>query len=161
MNERTEALAGSMREVADDFLATAQSLSDEEWQTACEAEGRTAGEIVYHLVDVNQRVRSFVHSLLGGPAFSPFPYAEVDDINAASKERALSLSRDEILAGYSAASRAFEELIGGASDDQLDKQGLAFSDSVPFSIEMAMQALIVGHTSDHLKSIKKAIGKQT
>ena len=50
-------------------------------------------------------------------------------------------------------------MLRGLSDEELGKSGVIFQDAPPFTVEQFVTGALIGHTDDHMGSIRKTVGK--
>lgn len=158
MGERAELLAKGLEEATDDLIETAKGLTDQEWETQCEEDGRTAGEIVNHMFDVYTVAEEFLRSVTEGTPYQPIDYQTIDERNAAKAEASRAFSRQELTSKVVAQSSLVLGLVRSL-DDSMFEQTFEFFIGSQFDLDTAAQVLLTGHTATHLASIKEALGR--
>ena len=63
------------------------------------------------------------------------------------------------LALHHAGSAKTASVLRGLSDEELSKSGVIFQDAPPFTVEQFVTGALIGHTDDHMGSIRKTVGK--
>jgi len=49
-------------------------------------------------------------------------------------------------------------VLRGLTDEQLAKSGVIFQDAPPFTVEQLVTRALIGHTDEHMRSIRKTLG---
>lgn len=154
MAHRNETLATAFEQAAGRLLAEVESLSDTAWNTVPAGEARTAGQIAYHLAEVYQNISSFIQLALAGQPLPPLTMEMLHGLNAEQATRYAGMGRERALEMLRQNSTATAALLRTLSDAQLDTSPMFFGQSM--TVESLAQNALVGHTEEHLASLKAA-----
>ena len=69
------------------------------------------------------------------------------------------LGEADLMALHHAGSTKAASVLRGLSDEELGKSGVIFQDAPPFTVEQFVTGALIGHTDDHMGSIRKTVGK--
>jgi len=155
MTQRTETLATAFEQVAGNILMVADGLSDTAWDVAPTGETRTAGQIAYHMAEVYHNVSGFIRMAVGGQPLPALTMADIHDLNAEQVAHSADMGRAATLEMLRQNSAATAALLRSLSDAQLDIDTgfLGYS----MTVESLAQNALVGHTEEHLASIRSAV----
>jgi hypothetical protein len=157
-SHRADALATRLEQGALALAATANSLTDAEWQTRLPKDGRKIGIVVHHVASVYPIEIQLAQTLAGG---QPVVGVTTDDINtmnaghasehdAVTKEAALDLLRRNSTAAAAA--------IRALSDEELDRAAPAsLYSNAPITCQFMLEDHAVRHSYHHLARIRGAL----
>lgn len=141
------------------LAAFAQGLSDAQWHTVVQPDGRTAGVIVHHVASMYPIEMGVVQKAVEGQAIEDVTWELVAQINAAHATEQATVSKRDALDLLARNSRAASDAVRRLSDADLAR-------SVPFSLSfgapMTVQFIIedhpLRHPWHHLARIRAALG---
>jgi hypothetical protein len=161
MTKRSNALAERLEQGALALAELATSLTDEEWNTRLQHDGRTVGVIVHHVASVYPVEIGLAQTVAGGMPVTGVTPEDIDKMNAAhakenakvTKEAALQLLRQN----SDAAAAAIREM----SDEELDRATTVslYSDA-PLTTQFVLEDHAVRHSYHHLARIERALNRQ-
>jgi hypothetical protein len=161
MTKRSNALAERLEQGALALAELATSLTDEEWNTRLQHDGRTVGVIVHHVASVYPVEIGLAQTVAGGMPVTGVTPEDIDKMNAAhakenakvTKEAALQLLRQN----SDAAAAAIREM----SDEELDRATTVslYSDA-PLTTQFVLEDHAVRHSYYHLARIERALNRQ-
>jgi uncharacterized damage-inducible protein DinB len=154
MTQRTETLAAAFEQAAGTLLAATEGLSDAAWGIAPRGEARTAGQIAYHMAEVYHNVASFMQMAVVGQPLPPLTMERIHGANAEQAARYAGASRAGALDLLRQNSAAAAALVRTLSDVQLDTRTEFLGH--PLTVEDLVRHALVGHTEEHLASIRAA-----
>ena len=155
---RAEILADRIAQGAEELIAAIDGLSDAQWQTTCDGEGRSVGVLVHH-VGTMYPIEADVVRMLAEQGEAPgVDWPTVHGINAdhattnaaADKTAAIALIRENV--------RAAVEVVRGLSDTQLDRVAPnALAWNAPMTVQNFIENHPIAHPYSHLESIQAAV----
>jgi hypothetical protein len=157
-SRRAQALADRLEQGARALATLADSLTQDEWQTAFPRDGRTIGVLVHHVASMYPLEIELAQGLGEGQPIAGVIWAAVHEINAeharanstASKQEAIDLLRRNSAAAASAI-RAF-------SDEQLDAAAtISLNADPPLTCQFFLEDHAVRHSYHHLARIRAAL----
>ena len=154
MRQRTETLATAFEQVAGQIMTVAEGLSDTAWGVAPAGEARTAGQIAYHMAAVYHNISGFIQLAVGGQPLPSLTMEDIHSLNAEQVAHYAGVGRAGTLDLLRQNSAATTALLRSLSDAQLDT-GTTFL-GYAMTIESLAQNALVGHTEEHLASIRSA-----
>jgi uncharacterized damage-inducible protein DinB len=154
MTQRTELLATAFEQVAGRILTLAEELSDAAWDVAPAGEARTAGQIVYHMAEVYHNLQGFIQLAVGGQPLPALTMEDIHGLNAEQAAHSAGVGRAGTLEMLRQNSAATAALLRSLSDAQLDTSTEFLG--YPMTVASLAQNALVGHTEEHLASIRSA-----
>lgn len=155
---RIAAFISQFEAANNELIATVEGCTDEQWRRQCEDEGRPAGVIAYHVAATNEVFARMLGSLASGRTYSP--QSSMGDVHQHNAEQArdhAGVGKPEVLAGLRQHGAAIVETLRGLGDEQLGGVAGVFGGN-ELTIEQVIAYIIVGHTREHLESIRAGIG---
>jgi hypothetical protein len=162
MSTKAEVLAKQFEDKARQGAAMLATLTDADWKRATEAEKWPVGVTAHHLAGAYEPVAAIVTAVAFGRPLGPFSglsMTMIDQMNAAHAREHGSCTRAETIALFEKNAAAAVGAVRALSDDQLAKSGTVFTDSPPMTVEQLIAMGLIGHTDEHLASIRKAVGR--
>ncbi|HZM91903.1 MAG TPA: DinB family protein [Vicinamibacterales bacterium] len=157
---RAQALADRLIQGGDALAAFASGLSDAEWQTRLQKDGRKIGVVVHHVASVYPVEMELARAVASGHPVTGLTPADIDQMNArhavehdnATREATLNLLRRNS-ADAAAAIRTL-------SDDELDRAVLVSLYSyAPLTCQFVLEDHAVRHSYHHLARIRATLGR--
>jgi uncharacterized damage-inducible protein DinB len=159
MSERATALAEHFEQVYAELIATVEACSDADWQRPCSEEGWSVSVVAHHIASACGPISSFVQAIATG-ANLPQVTPEMIDANNAKHASTGSYRRDETLALLRQVSQQAAQGLRRLTDEQLDRTGsMPLTGGNPFSAAQMAEVALIGHPTQHLASIKAALGQ--
>lgn len=148
-------LASQFEQVHRDFIEEVERFTDDQWRVLVPGEDWTVGVVSHHVVDSFGLITGWIRSLADG-GVAPYDHAEIDRVNAAHARQHASCTQAETatLARREGADAA--RLVARLTDAQLDTEG-SFQGK-PWTSEQMIRRVLIGHTGNHLASIRAALG---
>ncbi len=154
MTQRTETLATAFEQAASRILTAADGLSDTAWGIAPAGEARTAGQIAYHMAEVYHNVSGFIQLAVAGQPLPPLTMEGIHGLNAEQAVHSAGVGRAGTLELLRQNGADTATLLRTLSDAQLDTDTVFLGH--PMTVESLAQNGLVGHTEEHLASIRSA-----
>ena len=155
---RAEALAQRLEQGIDAMIAFANTLTDQQWQTAIPQDGRKVGVVVHHVASVFPIEIELAQALAKGQAIAGVSWDDVHAMNAkhaqdndaVTRQQAIELLRTNSVAA-AAAIRAF-------TDAQLEAAATnsLYADA-PLTCQHMLEDHAVRHCYHHLAKIRAAV----
>jgi hypothetical protein len=159
MSERARALADQFASANGELLAVAGACTDADWQRRPPGDAWTVGLIARHVAEGHDRIIQILGALLDGrplPAWATMGREEAERLQAAWAAEAAQHPRADTLDLLRAGGAAAAAFVAGLRDDQLDRPAPSPRDQSR-TIERAIEGVLVGHTREHLASVRAAL----
>jgi hypothetical protein len=141
-----------------DLIATVEGCPDEQWRQLCEDGGRPVGVVAYHVAATNEAFARMLGALAVGETYSPKISMEViHGHNAQQAQDHADVSKPEALDGLRQNGAAILQTLRSLNDGQLDQVAGVFGDN-ELSVAQVVEYVVIGHTREHLDSIRTAVG---
>jgi hypothetical protein len=160
VSPRARALADRLIHGADALIVMASGLTDAEWQTRLPGDGRTVGVVVHHVASVYPVEVQLAKTVAQGTAVSGLVPADIDTMNAAHALEHDKATKEETLALLRRNSAEAAVVIGGLSDEQLDRAvTVSLYANAPLTCQFVLEDHAVRHSYHHLARIRAALGR--
>jgi len=160
MTIRTESLAKRIIQGADALAAFAEQLSDEEWNTIVQPDGRRAGVIIHHVASVYPIEVQLAQQVGAGHAIAGLTWNAVDEMNAKHARDYAGAGRRETLELLRRNSRAAAEAVAALTDEQLDRaEPVSLNADAPLTAQFVIEDHALRHSWHHLAKIRAALGR--
>ena len=158
MSTRANQLADRIENGANQLIAFAEKLSQEEWLTICPSEKRTIGVLIHHVassypVDVN-----LMQTLASGKAIEGVTWVMVDQMNLEHANTQVKCSQTETLTLLKENSSLAADTVRSLSDEQLDFAApISLNWDTPLTTQYFIEEHPISHSYVHLASIRAII----
>ena len=158
-SQRALDLSWRFRTANDDVIAFVQTMSDQEWQSPCEREGRTVGQVVEHIAAGHLVIGGIIEAMALG---FRLPVAARRTVETGARFNARQAAG---FAGHSAKQglralrrngRVIESFLATLSDEQLAR-GIGTIEG-PVTTEREIVQGLLGHISLHFAAIRRSVG---
>ena len=159
MSQRAQDLSKRIESFKDDVITYVNSLSDQEWNAACEWEEWTAGVTARHIGAGHFRIFELAGMIVQGKELPPLT---IDQINAMSDKDSRAHSnctKDETLDALRENGAQLVSFVSGLSDDELDRKGSMPAFGGEVTVNQVIDFVIFQSAQEHLDSIKTAVGR--
>lgn len=158
MNTRAEALADRITTGAAQLAAFARTLSNDEWATVVQPDGRTVGVIVHHVAHMYPVEVEFARQLAAGRPITGVTWDAVAAINAKHATDYATVTRADALAHLEHQSLAAAEAVRQFSDEALDRAAaVSLNADAPLTAQFFLEDHAVRHSWHHLAGIRSAV----
>lgn len=160
MSARAAALAERFREAHDAVLAMAAGCTETQWQTVCVGERWTVGAVVRHIAWGYEPELACLPAFLEGAAWPAIFTSEglLDATNAAQGAAWATADRAETLALLRHNGELVARAIARLTDAQLARSSQPPWNTRPWTTAEWVEWVLVGHTLEHLDSIRATLG---
>jgi len=160
MHRRADALADRILQGADALAALAESLSEAEWRTPIQPDGRAAGVIIHHVASVYPLEVSLAKVLAGGKPITGVTVAAVAEMNAKHAGDHAAADKAETIALLRTQSREAADAVRALGDDELDRAApVSLNADAPLTAQFFIEDHALRHSFHHLEGIKRALGR--
>jgi hypothetical protein len=159
MSQRAQDLSKRIESFREDVITYVNSLSDQEWNAACEWEEWTAGVTARHIGAGHFRIFELAGMIVQGKELPPLT---IDQINAMSDKDSRAHSnctKDETLDALRENGAQLVSFVSGLSDDELDRKGSMPAFGGEVTVNQVIDFVIFQSAQEHLDSIKTAVGR--
>jgi len=159
-NKRSEALAVRLEAGATALSCFAATLTEAEWQTPLQKDGRKIGVVVHHVASVYP-VEIKLASLLA--AGQPINSVTWDAINSMNRDHAKDhdgVTKQETLALLAENSAAAAKAIRAFTDEELDRAApVSLNSDAPLTCQFILEDHAVRHSYHHLARIRATLNR--
>jgi len=162
VNRRAGLLADRIEEGANDLVAFAESLSDEEWRTpiAVGNDTRTIGVIVHHVAGMYPIEIDAARSIADGQPVTAVTWEVVAQVNAEHAHQHAGVTKTEALEALRRNSREAAAAVRKFTDNQLDcARPFSLSYGAPVTSQFVIEDHALRHSWHHLWRIRKTLGR--
>jgi hypothetical protein len=158
MSQRAAGLADRLESINAELIAAVEGCSQTAWTSECSGEGWPIGVTAHHVAESYLGFKSLIEGIANGADLPPITPEILDASNAQHAQEAAGCTAAETLDLLRTNGRALAEMVRGLSDQQLDRSApLALAGGASISAEK-MAEFMIGHPTDHLASIRAALG---
>jgi hypothetical protein len=162
MTVRTEALAKRIIQGGESLAAFADKLSEEEWNTIVQPDGRRAGVIVHHVASVYPIEIQLAQQVAAGNAIADITWGAVAEMNAKHANDFAAVGKHETVELLKRNSRAAAEAVAALTDEQLDRaMPVSLNGDAPLTAQFVIEDHALRHSWHHLGKIKSALETKT
>lgn len=156
---RANALATRLEQGAAALATLARGLTDAQWQTRIQHDGRKVGVVVHHVASVYPIEIQLAQALAGGQPVAGVSWNDVHTMNAGHAKDNDGVTKEAALAALAANSADAAAAIRAMTDAQLDAAGTnsLYADA-PLTCQHMLEDHAVRHSYHHLAKIKAALG---
>lgn len=153
-------LATRLLDGADALARFARTLTERQWRTVAQPDGRTVGIIVHHVAHVYPVEIELAQVVANGGSIAGVTMADVHQMNARHAKEFAHVTRDEALTLLARNAGAAAAAIRALSDEQLAQAAPAsLYDNAPITCQFVLEDHAVRHSYHHLATLKTALGR--
>jgi hypothetical protein len=154
-----ESLARTFERANMELVSYVEQLSDVQWQTPSEREGRTVGVVIYHIAAGYLVIGDVIHALANA---LPLPVqTDADSFNAQQAEEHAECTRAEVLDLLRRNCGHVASMLRALTDEQLARTAVSPRGRT-LTIDDAVEHGLVAHLQGHFEAVREtlqAIGK--
>jgi hypothetical protein len=159
MSQRAASLADQFERINAALIAAVQACSETDWASTCEGERWPVGVTAHHVAVSYPAFKDLVLGIANGAELPPITPEMLDGFNRQHAVDAAHCTRAETLDLLRHDGNAAADAVRALSDTQLDRTAaMALTGDAPVSAQRMVEFMI-DHPTDHLASIRTAIGK--
>lgn len=158
MAEKTATAASRFRAVTDEVITLVEGCSDSEWKMSSAGENWPLCAVAHHIAIVNPAFAGMVERFANGETYTP--EVNMDEIHRSNAEHAreyANVGKDEVLEKLRAGGSAVEDALNQISDEQMENPAGVYGGN-PLTVAQVIDYVVIGHTAEHLGSIKATLG---
>lgn len=157
MSNQVEEFANRFEIVNDEMIAIIERCSEEELRLPSIAEGWTLAAVAHHVAIVYPGFASTLEGYARGESYSPSTTMErLDEMNAEHAREYAQVPRDDVLDKLRSGGEQTAAAMRTIPDDNLANPAGVYGGN-EFSVEQALEYIIIGHTAVHLASIQETL----
>lgn len=154
---RTAQHAAQFEALNAEVIATVDRCSDEQWRQPSVEEGRSVAVVAHHIAEVQQAFDRMLAALAAGETYTPtITMEEIDANNARHAVESAGVGKAETLDLLRTHGAAITATLRGLGDDDLGRHAGSFGGH-ELSVEKVVEWIVIGHTAEHLASIKASL----
>ena len=159
-SERAEALAVRIELGAKNVASLAERLTDSEWQTPVNGDGRSIGVVIHHVASSYPVEIHLAKMIASGEPITGVTKAVVDDMNAKHAQENSSIDKQETLDLLSKNSHEAADAVRELSDVELDNAELvSLNFDAPLTTQFFIEDHALRHSFHHLGKIKETLNQ--
>lgn len=158
MGARAETLARQFEAKVQEATGVLERLSDSDWKKVTAAEKWPVGVVAHHMAGAHDLLGGLVKAVATG---QPLPGLTMNDIHAMNARHAqehAGCTKSETLELHRKGAAAAAAIVRALGDSDLDHSAAVLKDMPAMTAEQLINALLIGHVSEHLGSIRASIG---
>ena len=137
-----------------------RGASDDDWQRTCSGEGWSVGVAAHHVAAAHEAILGLVQAVANGRPVPPLTAEMLDANNARHAVEFATCTREDVLVLHRRGAREAANAVRGLSDEQLDRTApVALLGGAPASAQQLIESGLIGHSSEHLESIRATVGR--
>jgi hypothetical protein len=158
LSHRSEALAARLEVGAMALAALAITLSDTEWQTRVNKDGRKIGVIVHHVASMYPIEVQLAQLLAAGRSIVGVTWEAVAAINRDHEDEHEAVTKSDALGLLARNSSAAAAAIRAFTDEELDRAApVSLNSDAPLTCQFFLEDHAVRHSYHHLAGIRAAL----
>lgn len=155
---RAQKLALRIKEGADALLTFANDLSNSEWETPVEGDGRTVGVVVHHVASVYPLEIELAQKLVKGEPITEATMEVVDKMNADHAKEFANISKKDALELLKINSFMASESVKTLTNEELDNSAaVSLNSNAPLTAQFFIEDHALRHSFHHLAKIKSTL----
>jgi hypothetical protein len=158
MSQRSHALAQRIEQGAELLATFADGLSDAQWRTAVQPDGRQVGVIIHHVANMYPIEIHIAKEIAAGNPVVGVTWDGVADINAKHAQEHAAVSKREAVDLLRRNSRDAAEAVRSFTDEQLDRAApVSLNADAPLTTQFLIEDHALRHSWHHLAKIRSAL----
>jgi hypothetical protein len=158
MSLRSDLLADRLSEGARALVSFASGLTDAEWRTPVQPDGRTAGVIVHHVGRMYPLEIQLAQALARGEPVTGVTWEVVHRLNAEHARACAGIAQATALDDLRRNSEAAAAAVRALSDAELDRAApVSLNADAPLTCQFMLEDHAVRHSYHHLARLRDAV----
>ncbi len=159
MGKRADALADRLGEGAAALAQFAEKLTDAEWRTRLQGDGRLIGVVVHHVADVYPLEIQIAQTVASGKPIAGVTWAAVADMNAKHAAENANVTKAAAIEHLKRNSKAAADAVRKFSDEELDRAAaVSLNGDAPLTAQFVLEDHAVRHSFHHLAKMRSTVG---
>jgi len=154
MAAKTEALAKQFETKVQEATGVLERLSDADWKKTTASEKWTVAVVAHHMAGAHEGIANIIKAVAAGQSMGNFTMQMLHDMNAKHAQEHAGATRADTIALHKKSAATAAAVVRGLSDADLAKSGTVLSGMPPMSVEQVINAILLSHVEEHLKSIR-------
>jgi len=154
MAAKTEALAKQFEAKVQEATGVLERLSDADWKKTTSSEKWPVGVVAHHMAGAHEGISNIIKAVAAGQSMGNFTMQMLHDMNAKHAQEHAGATRADTIALHKKSAATAAAVVRGLSDADLAKSGTVLSGMPPMSVEQVINAILLSHVEEHLKSIR-------
>lgn len=159
-NRRSEALAERLLIGANALAKYAEGLSEIEWKSPVQGDGRPVGVVIHHVASVYPIEVELAQLLASGKPITEVTWEAINQMNANHAQEHKNIGKDETISLLKDNSLNAAQAIREFTDDHLDSAAtVSLNADAPLTAQFFIEDHALRHSFHHLAKIRATIGK--
>jgi hypothetical protein len=155
-DQRAQELAARFATLNQEVIAFVESCPAATWQAICPGEQRTVGVVAHHIAAAHALITQAIELVATGQPLPPVTTEVLDHLNATHAVAHATCTQREVADLLRANGAATGDLLGGLSEEQLDR--MAHNDllGMRLSTQQIVEHVLLGHPMQHFAALRSA-----
>jgi hypothetical protein len=158
MNGRAKQLVERFRAFNSKMTSLVQACTGEDWLKVCAGEGWTVGVAARHVAAGHYGALELAKMIIAGKQLPEFTAEAVNQMNVQHAGKHANCTQREVLGLLEKNGAAIVSFVNGLDDAELGRSGHLALAGGEISVEQLIDTIIISSGSEHLASMKAAIG---
>ena len=159
-NKRAELLAERIEKGAEDLATFAEGLTEAEWQTSVQGDGRSVGVVVHHVAISYPAEIHLAQTLASGQPITGVTMKVVDDVNAKHARENAAIGRQETIDLLKHNSKTAADEVRALSNTELDNAAtVSLNADAPLTAQFFIEDHALRHSFHHFAKIKATFNR--
>ena len=158
MATRVEEAAARFEAINGELIAAVEGCSDEQWRQPCVDEERAVGVVAHHVAIVYPAFARMVGVFAAGETYTPGSGMDkIHEMNAQHAKEQAGIGKAEVRDLLRTNGAAIGVALRGLREEQFDAVAGVFGGN-ELSVGQVVEYVVVGHTREHLGSVRATVG---
>ena len=159
-SKRANALAERILEGANTLAKFSEGLSETEWNTPVNGDGRSVGIVTHHVASTYPLEIELATLLASGEAITGATMEVVNKMNADHAQENATIGKEETLALLKKNSSTAATAVRDFTDEELDNSApVSLNHDAPLTAQFFIEDHALRHSFHHLAKIKESLNK--
>jgi len=159
MSPRSEELAQRFTAFNNEVIAFVENCPEKDWNNVCAGENWPVGVVARHVAASHYRALGLAQMIVEGKPLPELSREAIDEANAKHAEKHAGCTKDEVLVLLRENGSAISGYLAGLDDADLDRTGNLALAGGAISTQPVIDNIILQPASEHLASLKAAVGR--
>ena len=160
MSKRANVLSERIKTGAETLARFSAGLTETEWQTPVQGDGRSVGVVVHHVASSYPVEIQLAKTLASGQPITGVTMKVVDEMNAKHAQENTAIGQQETLDLLSKNSKAAADAVRVLSDTELDNSAtVSLNADAPLTTQFFIEDHALRHSFHHLAKIKETLNR--
>jgi len=159
MSQRAQELVQRFEAANNAMIRYIEGCSEEDLNQVTSGEEWSVRVAAHHIAASHEPVAGLAYLVATGSELPALSMEMFHQMNAKHAADYATVSKADVLAALAQGGAKAAGMVGGFSDEQLDRSAHMAAFGAPMSAQQVVENILIGHITHHLDSIKAAVGK--